>query len=121
MIKVVINECYGGFGLSSEALAEYCRRKGVDTAGYTDNGGWFEKIDDESDIISASDIPRHDPDLVAVVEDMRSAANGSCASLVVVSIGATRYLIRDYDGFESVVTPDTIGDVDWVDVQEPGQ
>jgi hypothetical protein len=66
MQKIVINRCYGGFGLSKEAMVEYVARKGTSVSEY--------------------DIMRDDSDLVAVVEEFGRAANGPHANLAVVEI-----------------------------------
>ena len=60
MFKVVVNTCYGGFGLSDEALAEYNKRAGTDY-----ECDW--------------DIARDDKHLVAIVEELGDNANGLCA------------------------------------------
>ena len=89
MTKIVINTCYGGFGLSSDALDLYNKLSGKD----------------EEDV----DIPRDDPYLAQVVETLGKKANGSCANLVVVELAAgTRYIIREYDGSEQIKTIDNI-------------
>ena len=49
------------------------------------------------------DIPRDDPDLIAVVESLGDAANGSCAQLRIVEIpDGTNWEIEEYDGNEHV-------------------
>jgi hypothetical protein len=53
--------------------------------------------------ISHRDIPRDDADLVAVVEELGSAANGSCAKLKVVEIpDGAEWMVEEYDGNEHV-------------------
>ena len=57
------------------------------------------------------DIPRHDPALVEVVEELGKEANGMCADLAIAEIPkGTKYRIDEYDGNESVMT---IDDYDW--------
>lgn len=85
MIKVVINTCYGGFGLSKEAEELYESRTGEFFCNY--------------------DTPRHDPTLVKVVEELGDAANGRYSDLTVVRVEGDRYYIEEYDGYETVVTP----------------
>lgn len=54
---------------------------------------------------------RTHPLLVRVVEELGDAASGRCAKLAIRDLPAgTRYIIDEYDGFESVRTPD---DFDW--------
>lgn len=78
--KVVINECYGGFGLSDEARV-------LLGAGYEYD--W--------------DIERDDPKLVEVVEKLGAEANGRHARLKVVEIPKdVIWFIRNYDGKEHV-------------------
>lgn len=79
MTKVVINTCYGGFSLSNWALQKLGREYSFD-------------------------IPRDDPELVAVVEEDAKKASGNCASLKVVEIpdGNFGWYLSDYDGCESI-------------------
>lgn len=84
--RIVINDCYGGFGLSKRAQSEYCRLAGVD----------------EKDLYDR-DIPRDDPYLVQIVKDLGSAAAGAHAKLKIVQIPAdVEWLIQEYDGAEWV-------------------
>lgn len=84
-MKVVINRCWGGFGLSNEALALYKERTGK-----SDIWVW--------------DIPRTDLDLIAVVEELGEDANSSMSCLKVIEIpDNVEWEIQDYDGIESVV------------------
>lgn len=88
--KVVINDCYGGFGLSKMAV-EWLAKRGI-----------YQKYPDLNYI---EDIPRHEPLLVQCVETLGAAANGMCADLRIEEIETPAYLISDYDGQESVITP----------------
>jgi hypothetical protein len=88
--KIVINCCYGGFGLSEEGLKMYKKLKGL-----PENSNLY---DDE--------IPRYDKDLVKVVEILGEKADSNYAKLEIVTIKGIKYNINEYDGFESIITPD---------------
>ena len=92
MFKVVINACYGGFGLSDEALDLYCSYKNIP----------------ESDELYYWDIERHDPDLIRVVEELGPKASTNFSKLVIEEVEEECYFISEYDGLESVVTPSSI-------------
>ncbi|MNC45035.1 hypothetical protein D3C75_939710 [compost metagenome] len=47
-------------------------------------------------------ISRHDKILVAVVEQLGDLASGRCAKLRIFNTNSKRYMIEEYDGFESV-------------------
>ena len=83
-MKIVINACYGGFGLSKEALALFNERSGtVNTYEY--------------------DIERNNPILVEIVEQLGEAADGHFAELKVVEIpDDVQWQIEEYDGNEWV-------------------
>jgi len=135
MTKIVYNACYGGFGLSHEAVMRYAEIKGITL--YTNKQYGFmnyylcsvEEFDrilaEEKDkpvgpgrfarsnemYFSDRDIERTDPVLVQVVEELGEAANGRCAKLYITEVPAgTMYRIDEYDGLESVMTND---DYDW--------
>ena len=95
MYKVVVNRCYGGFGLSEEAQKQLDTRKGKHIGEY--------------------DIPRHDKDLVEIVERLGKEASSNYADLEIAQIKSNKYNIRDYDGMEYVETPDSI---DWIIINE---
>jgi hypothetical protein len=93
MTKVVYNNCFGGFSLNTEAMAEFKKRKGIDKEKY----------------VSSCDMDRTDLDLVAIVETGK--ASGRFADLSIADIPAgTKYRIDEYDGNESVMT---IDDYEW--------
>lgn len=84
-MKIVINACCGGFGLS-EAAFDAFRKAAPDHPG---DHAW--------------EIPRDHPALVAVVEQMGDAADGWCAELKVVEIpDGVEWKIEEYDGRESI-------------------
>lgn len=83
-MKVVINKCYGGFGLSFAALERY------------------NELSDNP-VEYAWQISRNDPILVQVVEEMGGLVNSYCSELKVVEIpDDVKWYIDDYDGFEKI-------------------
>lgn len=86
MHKVVYNACYGGFGLSKEAI---------------------QYLKDKHGLNSNEEFERHDKRLVDVVEVLGDKASGFCAKLAIAEIDSPMYRIDEYDGFESVETPET--------------
>ena len=92
-MKVVINTCYGGFGLSTVARERYLELSGQRPA------NWF-------------DLKRTDKYLVQVVEELGIEANGSYSFLKIVDIDPGRwYRIEEYDGYEYILYRDI--DDDW--------
>jgi hypothetical protein len=91
--KVVFNYCYGGFGLSDEALDLYEKYSGKLFCDYS--------------------TPRHDPTLVRVVEELGKNASGVCANLLIEEIEGDMYRITECDGLEQVETPSY---TEWVKV-----
>jgi hypothetical protein len=111
MTKVVINQCFGGFGLSAKAKQKYLELKGT-TGVVMKKNNWGELtafVDGEE--YYDGDMDRTDPILVQVVEELGKHANGAHADLTVVEIGeGVRYRISEYDGNEHIEYAD---DVDW--------
>ena len=106
MYKVVINTCYGGFSLSKEA-SEYLN----EMYGLNINPvyGFLPDSDDEY-------IPRHDKRLIEAVETLgEDRASGYCSKLTIVEISTPCYRIDEYDGMESVETPEG---VEWEYIHE---
>jgi hypothetical protein len=86
-MKVVINNCYGGFGLSDAGIARYLELKGME---FTDD--FYDRH-----------IPRDDAALVQLVHEMGDAANGACADLKIVEVpNDVDWEIEEYDGVEWV-------------------
>jgi hypothetical protein len=84
--RIVINECYGGFGLSDLAEQRYKQMVGID------DKDW-----------SYYNIARDDPYLVKIVREMGTAANGPHANLKIVDVPAdVEWKISEYDGNEWV-------------------
>jgi hypothetical protein len=84
MKKIVINKCYGGFGLSQEAFIELQKLDSEDTAFYHRNN-------------------RDSLKLIEVIEKLGSRANGQHSELKIVEIpDDVDYIIEEYDGLEWV-------------------
>ena len=149
MAKIVINNCYGGFGLSPKAIAFILKQRNPDIE------LWYYKktFDDRSlrytyniveDVESASyvslkylgdtiegvgtdliriednfvfshqiNLQRHDPLLIKTVETLGDEADDTFSELKVVDVDTDRYIIKEYDGLEEVVTPDMIH---WIEI-----
>lgn len=110
-MKVVINICFGGFGLSDAAVERYAELKGINLVKTQEGrsfGGasWYiHGIEDNEHYFSSYSIggDRADPILIQVVEEMGDAANGSAAELKIVEIpDDVQWFIDEYDGVEHV-------------------
>jgi hypothetical protein len=81
---IVINDCYGGFGLSDRAILEYKKLAGIDDPSFCDR-----------------DIPRDDPYLLKIVRELGMSANGTHSNLKIVEVpGDVKWIVQDYDGAE---------------------
>jgi len=113
-MKVVINRCHGGFGLSNEAFEILLASKGIafeiqnrDIGFGRNENVYYEAghLNDDDyylwDIDFCGD--RSDPALVAVVELLGEKANGWASDLKVVEIpDDVEWFIGEYDGMEWV-------------------
>lgn len=131
-MKIVINKCYGGFGLSQQAMELYAKKKNKKLYSYVedrsyqdkdvltrkyirgiegfivyhfteDKGDFFiwNKQFNDSGYLVDYDLDRADPDLIAVVEELKKLADGSHANLKIVEIPDNiEYEIEEYDGQE---------------------
>lgn len=140
--KVVINDCYGGFGLSALATAKLyqCTHPEADVFFYKENRDFsdFHNVmstytkcpPEDADTVTVKDFgdkytcpshgdksisdsviyfcdyPRHDKNLVRLVEELGDKANGDFAQLKVIEIDGNRYNINEYDGLESICLPE---------------
>ena len=129
-MEIVINKCFGGFGLSHKAVMRYAELKGITLypfiedkihdfknqkfVPYTGNAGPLNiiyystqpleggKYKDNS-WFSDDDIKRDDPCLVETVKELGADADGFCADLKIVEIpDGVEYEIHEYDGQESI-------------------
>jgi len=105
-MKIVINKCFGGFGLSPLAIEEYAKRKGITL--YTDEGktGQYDSRytdKEKTEFFSYDDIPRNDPVLIEVVETLGPKAEGAYSELKVVEIpNDVNWEIEEVDGNERI-------------------
>jgi len=131
-MKIVINRCWGGFGLSLEGVKLYAKFSGfkiypfVEKRDKDGNLDWkhfepYKKGKDsflihyskeplnkngtyqEKSYWSDRNIERNDPNLVKVVEQLRHRANANHSELSIVEIpDDVKWEIDDYDGMESI-------------------
>jgi hypothetical protein len=88
-MKIVVNKCYGGFGLSADAYREL----GPTGKNLCNNWGVYD----------FSNEFRSNPKLVAIVEKLGDAASGQCAKLCVVEVpDDVEWQIEERDGYEHV-------------------
>lgn len=116
-MKVAINSCFGGFGISDSAFEKLLDRKGIsfDKVGKENSeensaflgASYYEAghAGDDDHFLSQYDFydDRSDPDLIAVIEEMGDEANSWAAEIVIVEIpGDVEWHISEYDGIEHV-------------------
>jgi len=111
MKKVVINVCFGGFSLSTEAYEELIKMGIPYSEEYIqteepmifkcETHGYLNEIYPYFD--NFTDKNREHPLLVKVVEKLKEKSWGMCAKLKVVKIpGDVDYYIHEYDGNETI-------------------
>jgi len=99
-MKVVINTCFGGYGLSLKAMHKLIELGCEEAVEYMvgldedDFGSFYPFSEDEK---------RNHPMLIRVVEELGAEANGRWSDLKIVDIpDNVEWYIHDYDGIESV-------------------
>lgn len=96
MQKIVINRCFGGFGLSGVAQKRYFELE------HKPAGEYDAQYDHWSEWRSW-EVPRDDYNLVRVVEELGEASWGFASELKVVEVPAgVNWYVHDYDGMETV-------------------
>ena len=84
-MEIIINGCWGGFGLSEVALNKYRQISG-------------------SPDICDYEISRTDPILIEIVKELGESANGDYSELRIIEIpDDIAWEIDEYDGMERVV------------------
>ena len=117
-MKIVINDCYGGFGISHEGMLRYFEIKGQPVWPEQSNDYWKHwtywtiSPENRSQAYNEShsnftvfhlDIKRDDPALVQMVEELGKKANGAHSKLRIVQIpDDVNWYIHEYDGMEHV-------------------
>lgn len=132
-MKIVINNCYGGFNLSEAGVRRYAEIKGIKlwvepcpeypkllnnywtvppeqrpkVIEHWEQASLEERQENNAAFARAQiydrEIPRDDPVLVQVVQELGKKADGRHASLKVVDIpDGVRWEIDEYDGLESI-------------------
>ena len=91
--KVAYNNCFGGFSLSEKAESRL-----VELGVLKENIPYLN---------------RHDLRLIQVIEELKNEANSRFSYLKIETILGNKYRIDEYDGLESVQTPD---DIDWIEI-----
>lgn len=108
MTKVVVNACYGGFGLSHDAIMRYSELAGLNLVrvrdGYLITDAYYiDGVRDDDHLWYCHDLERTDPYLVQVVEELGELADGEFASLRIADVpDGVSWYIDDYDGIETV-------------------
>jgi hypothetical protein len=120
-IEVVINRCYGGFGLSHIAVlnlfdAGCSHIKTMHLDKYFEKDSCVSRADHlrlcniptRNDLVFLDEHGRSAEDrtcshLIAVVRELGTNANGQCAKLKIVKVpGNVNFSIDDYDGLETL-------------------
>lgn len=117
-MKVVINKCYGGFGISDEAYDWLIQNKNWKVTDFLEDGHGYK--DRTADLVINDDYKKNrfrskyylirdtdensfrtNPDLIEAVETLGKKAYGQFASLAIVEIpDNVEWEIGEYDGTE---------------------
>lgn len=93
-MKIVLNKCYGGFGVSKEACQYMADRGHQGAILYLNQHG-------SDSFFNFCDVKRDDPLLVEAVQTLGDKASASFARLVIVDVDVNQ-LISEYDGNETL-------------------
>jgi len=115
-MKVVVNRCYGGFGLSDAACEWLMKNRGYTLGNGENKEDWqthnivtwtmlskYALIRTPNGVDSEDKAFRSHPDIIAVIEALGEAADGMCAKLEIVEIpDGIEWHVSEYDGIETV-------------------
>jgi hypothetical protein len=107
-MKIVINDCHGGFGLSDKAKEHYAKIKGIEIEGRKSKAPFFNDQMDyyytgTDDFFCYRDIERNDPALIQTIEELGGDADDWGSNLKIVVIpDDVKWQIDEYDGLEWV-------------------
>jgi hypothetical protein len=101
-MKVLINKCHGGYGISADALSMYADKKGLKYSVKNEYMPFLDLADGTS--LSSYNIERNDPTLIAVFEELGSEDfSGISANVAIVEVpDGAEYFVDEYDGLEDV-------------------
>jgi len=115
-MEIVINKCFGGFGLSKVAFAWLISNRNWKVTEYYESGHGYK--DPTCQLVKAtgscmndyylvgdddSKEIRQNKDIIDCIKELKDQANGSCADLLIVEIpDDVDYEIQEYDGLESI-------------------
>ena len=119
--KIVLNKCYGGYGINTQAKLELLKRAGYKTKIATNEWGDEDilvKVDGEwkdvYDVEEAQSLfDRTSPLLIKLIEEWGSdKVSARYANLVVEEVDKGReFIIDEYDGTEAIIYKDNF---DWI-------
>jgi hypothetical protein len=111
-MKIAINKCFGGFGISLQCAYHMALHGHVESKLELLNyewGSYFEFLNDNDSYdhwygyYINSDEQRNDPYLIEAIECLGSAASGYLSDVKITEIpDDVEWYINDYDGIESV-------------------
>lgn len=112
-MKIVINTCFGGFGISNKGVMRYAELKRITLYPHKKSRGlgltyyYTSPLENghpkEGTYFDDNSIDRNDPTLVQVVEEMKEESYGNFAELTVIDIpDDVEWQVEEYDGFEHI-------------------
>jgi hypothetical protein len=108
MMKIVINNCHGGFGLSHQAIMRLAEVSEVTLVAVASDNSlvpwhyYLNEVKDEN-YWSEREVKRDNPLLVQVVEELGELANDRFSELKIVEVpDGVDWYIEEYDGLEWV-------------------
>lgn len=96
MTEIVISNCYGGFSINEKVI-----KRMIELGSKKAEDLYKTKYYKYSYLTQAN---RYDPYLVQAVKDLGTDAG----PLVIEVIDGDKFIINEYDGLESIETPDSI-------------
>jgi hypothetical protein len=103
-MKLLINNCYGGFGISHEACKLWLERNNISFIESTDDYGEpLLNIDGKPAYVEYMIAP-NDPYIIQIFEEKGSEfVSGYCSELILVEVpDGCFYKIGEYDGMEHI-------------------